>query len=107
MKNIAHTETMVLVYTTIQVYETAIDLAEKAVNAGHAGCVNITKHGTSVYKWKGALLNEDECFVLFKTTKEKSAGLVNFIHEHHPHEIPACVVIDAHTSPAFIEFLKG
>ena len=75
MKNMEHAEIMVLVYTTIQVYETTIDLAEKAVNAGHAGCVNITKHGTSVYNGKVHCLMKMNALYYLKQPKKKAQDL--------------------------------
>ena len=58
---------IIIIYTTINNKQQAIELAEQAVNAEVAACVNIMPNITSVYKWQDKIETSDEYVLIFKT----------------------------------------
>jgi periplasmic divalent cation tolerance protein len=76
--------------TTYPSTEAAEKSAHEAVNRRLAACVTLSRVN-SVYRWKGEIVEDEECLVLYKTTKEKKDMLSSFIKENHPYEVPEIV----------------
>lgn len=76
------------VYTTVGSRDAALKLAHAAVEGRLAACVQITPI-ESVYVWQGAVQQEAEFRLLFKTTRQAHAALVQLITALHPYELPA------------------
>ena len=77
-----------LVVTTVGSLEEARTLARTMVERRLAACAQITVI-ESVYRWQGALAQEPEHRVLFKTRAEAYAELEAAIRARHPYELPA------------------
>jgi periplasmic divalent cation tolerance protein len=84
--------------------EAAPDLAEALVEQRLAACVNRTQC-QSVYRWDGAVHDEGEVILLAKTTADAYDELVEFVTEHHPHDVPCIERFDEDdVLPAFAEW---
>ena len=68
--------------------ENAVNLGKMAVSEGKAACAQIEGPVTSVYSWKGELQNEEEIRIIFKASSTKVEGLINWIQDRHPYEVP-------------------
>ncbi|MBL8350351.1 MAG: divalent-cation tolerance protein CutA [Burkholderiaceae bacterium] len=79
---------LLAVYTTVGSREAALKLAQAAVEGRLAACVQITPI-ESVYAWQGALQQEAEFRLLFKTTQRAHDALVQAIRALHPYQLPA------------------
>lgn len=84
---------MSILYTTIATLAEAKSLAQRAIEEGVAFCVNIIPQGVSLYRWEGAIHEENECYLLFKTSSEIQETLVAWLSNNHPYTKP--VIIDA------------
>src|SRR2546426_5899239 len=82
-----------LVMTTIPRAKAA-SLAKAAVEGRSAACGSIFQV-RSIYSWKGALRDEPEALIIFKTTKEKVPQLRAFLEKEHPYETPEIVEVEA------------
>jgi periplasmic divalent cation tolerance protein len=94
-----------VVYTTISSREEAEELANKAVSADIAACVNIIPNVTSIYKWEGSIEKSDEFVMLFKTQVSNKEKLQNWIIKNHPYDVPAILSSNPDTSPDFCSFI--
>lgn len=67
-------------------------LAQGLVRDKYAVCVNIAGV-SSRYLWQGEMVCDAEDLLVIKTTKTCLEGLVRFIREHHPYEIPEIIAL--------------
>lgn len=94
-----------LVATTVATREQAQALARAIVEARLAACAQITGI-ESVYRWQGAVQQEGEFRILFKTDSGRYPALAEAIAVQHPYELPALyAVAAAEASPAFGEWV--
>jgi len=90
-----------LVLTTVATREDADRLARAMVEQRLAACAQISAID-SVYRWNGALQQEPEWRLLFKTTEARTPALQAALRAEHPYELPAIVALPC--SHALAEF---
>jgi periplasmic divalent cation tolerance protein len=62
----------------------------------------------SIYRWEGAVHEEEEVVVLLKTDASKWDALAAAVHDRHPYEVPELLALPAAAgSPAYLSWLKG
>ncbi len=99
---------ILLVSTTVAERADAERLARLMVEQRLAACAQIERIEASVYHWQGALQQEPEWRVEFKTTEARYAGLEAALLAAHPYEVPAVVAVPTHTvSSAFAEWVRA
>jgi periplasmic divalent cation tolerance protein len=94
--------TPLLVLTTVGTREDALALARALVGLRLAACAQIEAID-SVYRWQGAVHEEGEFRVLFKTRGDAYAAVEAAIRERHPYELPAIhaiATVQAHAAYA-------
>lgn len=79
---------MIHVTTTCDNLDTARRLAEAALRDRLAACANVTPGIVSLFHWQGALEEEDEVTITFKTTGTRRDALVALILREHPYDLP-------------------
>jgi periplasmic divalent cation tolerance protein len=84
---------VLLVLTNLPDRPAAEKLAEALVSGRLAACVNVLAPCRSVYRWKGALQNDEEIPVLVKTTVARYPALEAAIRANHPYELPEIVAL--------------
>ena len=82
-----------VVVTTTGSEEDACKLAHGLVEARLAACVNIIPKVISVYNWKGRVEQENEYLLYAKTRSSLIPAVRVFLEEHHPYEVPECIVL--------------
>ncbi|MEJ5211786.1 MAG: divalent-cation tolerance protein CutA [Burkholderiales bacterium] len=96
----------VLVISNLPDQDSAQALAQAAVTARLAACVNVMAPCSSVYRWQGRLESATEVPVFFKTSRERYAELEAFIRARHPYELPEIVAVPIETGlPAYLQWL--
>lgn len=98
---------MVLVLTTYGSMESARQISGGMVRGGMAACASILRCD-SIYEWEGAIRDEPEYMVMYKTTAEGAAALMREVAESHPYDTPEIVRIpvgDVH--PPYMKWLAG
>jgi periplasmic divalent cation tolerance protein len=71
----------------------AESLAEGAVEARLAACVNILPGIVSIYRWRGRVHRDAESLLVIKTTASKLKELELWIKQRHPYEMPEFLVL--------------
>jgi periplasmic divalent cation tolerance protein len=79
---------LIAVFTTTDKAEEARALAKAMVERKLAACAQVSEI-ESVYEWKGAVQNEKEFRILFKTTEARYEAIERAIREMHSYELPA------------------
>ena len=79
---------LLAVHTTVAHEADARRLADQAVHQRLAACVQIERI-ESVYEWQGAVQQEAEWRLLFKTTDARARALMAWLQAEHPYELPA------------------
>jgi len=82
-----------LVLTTLPNSDAAADLAKKVVGEKLAACANILPAVRSIYRWQGAVQDENEVLVLLKTRRAQFERLKTRILELHPYDVPEVIAI--------------
>lgn len=81
----------VIVYITCPDNDTAIRLANGAVEAKLAACANILPGMISVYEWENSLQTDQESVLLLKTRQPLTEELTEWISSRHPYSVP-CIL---------------
>lgn len=79
---------MIHVSTTCDSVETAQRLARAALDRRLAACANIVPGVLSLFHWQGAIAEETEVALTFKTPATNRPALVALIAELHPYDLP-------------------
>jgi periplasmic divalent cation tolerance protein len=100
---------VVILLCTAPSADVAGALAQQAVEARLAACVNIIEGVRSVYVWDGAVCDEREAQLLFKTTRRSAPALSALLTEQHPYDVPELLLLpvdQALSSPAYLRFVR-
>ena len=76
----------VIIVSTFPSKQSVTSIANQIVKKKLAACVNITKI-SSIYTWKGKIVNQDEYLALFKTTKKNQLTLKKELEKLHPYDV--------------------
>ena len=79
------------VLTTIDSADGAQRLARSIVEARLAACVQVVGPIRSVYRWRGAVQDEQEWQCLAKTTSDRFEALLAHIQDQHPYDVPEVI----------------
>jgi len=86
--------------------DVALALARVVVDERLAACVNIVGGVTSVYRWEGAVQEDEEVLMVLKTAADRRAALQERLLALHPYSVPEFVVLDAtDVSAPYLEWL--
>ncbi|MDX1375097.1 MAG: divalent-cation tolerance protein CutA [Burkholderiales bacterium] len=97
---------VLLVLTNLPDRPAAEALAEALVSEGLAACVNVLAPCRSLYRWNGALQNDEEVPLLAKTTTERYAALETAIRANHPYELPEIIAVPVERGlPAYLAWV--
>jgi periplasmic divalent cation tolerance protein len=88
--------------------ECARRLARTLVEERLAACANLLPGVTSVYRWEGAVQEDGEVLLVFKTTDLRLPAFEARLMELHPYEVPECVALapDRVAAP-YLAWLQG
>ena len=97
---------LLAVHTTVASLDAARRMARALVERKLAACAQIGEI-ESLYAWQGALANEREFRILFKTTDARVAEVEAAIRELHDYELPAIhAVALEHVDPAYGRWIE-
>ena len=95
-----------LVFTNLPERALAERIAGLLVEQKLAACVNVLSPCRSVFRWKGALQNDEEHPLLIKTTVERYPALEQALRAAHPYELPEIIAVSVERGlPAYLEWL--
>ncbi|MFI5347723.1 MAG: divalent-cation tolerance protein CutA [Elusimicrobiota bacterium] len=86
----------------------AESMAEGAVEANLAACVNVIPGVVSIYRWKGRVHRDSESLLVIKTTVSKLKALERWVKARHPYELPEFLALPiASGSKEYLAWLAG
>lgn len=96
---------LLTVTTTLASESEARALARRALEDKLAACAQIQAI-QSLYTWDGALQEDNEWQVSFKTAKRRAKELIAFIEVSHPYEVPQILITEiSFASEAYIAWV--
>lgn len=85
---------IVIGFSTAPNEDVAKTIGEKLVREGLAACVNIVPGISSIYVWKGKIIEDREVLMIIKTSKELVDKVRSALVDEHPYEVPELVFVD-------------
>ncbi len=81
-------------------------LARCLVEARLAACVNIISAVRSVYRWEGAVTQENEALLVIKTRPQRQKELFARLQDEHPYAVPEIISLPCDdTLPAYLRWV--
>lgn len=80
-----------LIYITTSSKKEAQTIGRDLVDKRLAACANVIEGMKSIYRWKGEVVEEEECILIAKTHYSKVKNLTDRVKELHSYECP-CVI---------------
>ncbi len=97
-----------MVYVTARDRAEAERLARHVVGARLAACANILGEIRSLYWWAGAVQDEAECALIFKTRRDLFDALAAAIKAEHSYDCPCVVALPLVAgSPDYLAWLAA
>lgn len=81
------------IVTTTDSAEAAEELAKGIVDARVGACVQIVGPIRSLYRWEGAVQNDQEWQLWVKTAADRLDALTEYIKAHHTYDVPEVVAL--------------
>ena len=82
-----------VVFVTAPDAEVGARLARALVEERLAACVNVVPGVRSIYRWSGAVQEDDEVLLVIKTREDRVVALSRRVHELHPYELPELIAV--------------
>ncbi|MGQ9511353.1 MAG: divalent-cation tolerance protein CutA [Thermaceae bacterium] len=82
-----------VVLITVPTEEKAKEIARALVEENLAACVNIVPGLTSIYRWKGEVVEDKELLLLVKTTTHRFPALRERVLALHPYTVPEIIAL--------------
>ena len=82
-----------LVLTTLGSLTDARALVRALVEDRLVACGTLVPGASSIYRWEGALTEENEVVVLLKTDVSKWEALSAAVRQRHPYEVPELLAL--------------
>lgn len=100
-------ETLV-VLCTLPDQESAARIAGTLVEEQLAACVNIVPGLVSIYRWEGAVQQDNEVLLLIKTIAAVYPQLEQRVRTLHPYELPEIIAVPLQTGQAdYIQWINN
>ncbi|MEK6982136.1 MAG: divalent-cation tolerance protein CutA [Candidatus Micrarchaeota archaeon] len=84
---------MQIILTTVSKKSDATKLAKALVTKKLAVCVNIVKTESSIYRWKGKVVEDKEFLLIIKIQEKNYRAIETFILKFHPYDLPEIVAL--------------
>ncbi len=82
-------------------------MASTLVNEGLAACIQIQSSVTSIYRWEGKTMTENECLLSIKSTRSAYPALQKKILSLHPYDLPEIIAINiADGLPDYLRWIE-
>jgi periplasmic divalent cation tolerance protein len=82
-----------LLYITCRNREEALRIGQLVIEERLAACANLIEGMTSLYRWEGALVTDQEIVLILKTSAALAAALTARVQELHSYQIPSILEI--------------
>ena len=86
-------EACAVVLVTAPDSDTGADIARAVVADELAACVNVVPGVRSIYRWEGAVQEEEEVLLVMKTRRARLGELTARVEAVHPYDVPEVVAL--------------
>jgi periplasmic divalent cation tolerance protein len=87
--------------------EAAAGLGRHLVEQQLAACVNVLPALASIYRWEGAVCEEEESLLVIKTSVEACDALVRELVAAHPYDVPEVIAVPVVTGhEPYLEWVR-
>lgn len=95
-----------VVLVTAPSAEVGLEMGRTLVREQRAACVNLVPGIRSVYRWEGALQEDEEVLLVIKTTADGLDALTRRVVEIHPYDVPEVLALPAQGgNPAYLRWV--
>jgi len=95
-----------VLFCTTKDEEEARKIARPVVEERLAACVNIIKGVVSIFTWKGAVDEAEECLLIIKTRAELIQPLIQRIKSLHSYDVPEIIALPiTDGNPAYLDWI--
>ncbi|MDP6688908.1 MAG: divalent-cation tolerance protein CutA [Alphaproteobacteria bacterium] len=99
---------LVLLYVTCADQDEAKTIARALVDERLVACANILGPMTSVYRWEGAVAEDEEVAMILKTRGEMTEPVTARIKALHSYDLPCVIGLPIRGgNPEFLTWLHG
>jgi len=81
------------VFITINDRSKAREIAETLLNKKLAACVQISGPATSLYRWEGRIVEDEEWLLIVKSSSEHYSELEEQVKKVHVYEVPEILAV--------------
>ena len=81
------------VFSSFPSPDKAAEVARALVTEGLAACVNLVGPVRSIYRWKGAVCDDQETLAVIKTTRERFDAMKARLVALHPYEVAEVIAM--------------
>lgn len=97
----------IMCFITAPNREEALQIGNALVEEKLAACVHLVPGLTSIYRWKGAICQDEEILLMAKSQYSQLNEIVRCVIEIHSYEVPEIVAIPiAGGSQAYLDWIK-
>jgi len=98
----------IVVFSACSTLDEARRIARKLIEERLASCVNLTPGVRSLYRWKGAIEEADECLLVIKSSRDLFERLRIELEKAHTYEVPEVVAVPILAgSPNYMNWLDN
>jgi len=98
----------IVVFSACSTLDEARRIARKLIEERLASCVNLTPGVRSLYRWKGAIEEADECLLVIKSSRDLFDRLRLELEKAHTYEVPEVVAVPILAgSPNYMNWLDS
>ena len=83
----------VIVYVAAGSEQESLTIAKALVEERLAACVNLLPQIRSIYRWKGEICDEPECYLIIKTRQDLFQALKDRVEALHSYEVPEIIAL--------------
>ena len=83
----------VVVFVTAGSVKEGERLANALVGEKLAGCVNIHREVSSIYRWGGKIQKDKECLLMAKARRSNLKKLIKKVKELHSYDVPEVIAL--------------
>lgn len=94
----------IIVFVTASSEEEAVKIGRKLVEVGLAACVNVFPRVRSIFRWEGAVSDEQESMMIVKSRASLFDELVTMVKGLHSYSVPEIIALPIQQGSA--DYLK-
>ncbi len=84
---------VVLLYVTVPTKDEGLRLGRSLVEDRLAACANVYDGATSIFRWEGAVQQENEALLIAKTPRDLVDAATDLIVLEHPYDCPCVLAV--------------